>query len=617
MSTFALARCGPIRVLRKKEQIESRPAVLVGLLIFVGLPTLWTLLMLSLDSGDGVFPGFASALWLMAGGLFSAVLGAQLVCRDLGAPTERFLLSKPVTEMQVLRAKARSGFSSLILLALLIGGLELVWWTFEPTHRRASSPSEFAGVYFLATGLSLCAYWIAFAAACATRRSLTSTLAAIFVLVLVVTVPMIVRIPGLQDINDFIFSEVRVSKVALIAGGLVIVPGLAAALAMRYFASSGRRVELGTRQLAWTAALTLMVLFVLAMREVGASQPLITTQWYPSENVSYPNLTAGHGHVAVRIAKTSVRLFDLDVNGHVTRKRSLDGQQAWELMLGSCWLFDESGNLANLRSQYTKKNPETGRWENNQVFMQTLDWERMELSPAIALPLPTELETFGFAGACFTPTGLTVLLAHWNVTYASRSVDAVIAGYRLAPGTPSLEFRHPVNMKLTLDNSEPAWTVMSGQSPGERLRYSQWRQLEPIASSDPYGDLVPRSDRWGLEIIDEKWWARGQKRWAAADKWVRADGAVIGRVRASPWAALFRSNHPRVLPAGPGRMVETHQANAIVYDITDPTRPRRIAHITSPGIEDAAVMGDLLILDHGAGFSVAKLPRISAALQEP
>jgi hypothetical protein len=115
-----------------------------------------------------------------------------------------------------------------------------------------------------------------------------------------------------------------------------------------------------------------------------------------------------------------------------------------------------------------------------------------------------------------------------------------------------------------------------------------------------YGQLVldagltAYSDPEGLSIIETP----------------RAGAAqVIGEVRAAPWARLFRSFMPLLLPAGPHRIWEVHDTSAICYDVSDPRRPRRIAHVTSYPIQDAAAGPDFLLLDHGTGFSIVMNPR--------
>lgn len=92
----------------------------------------------------------------------------------------------------------------------------------------------------------------------------------------------------------------------------------------------------------------------------------------------------------------------------------------------------------------------------------------------------------------------------------------------------------------------------------------------------------------------------------------RQPSTVVGRYWASPLSMLFRSDRPRLLAAGPSLLLEIHKTSVIGYDVSDLTRPRRIAHVRSPRIVDAKLTDDALILDHGFGFSVVSLADIRA-----
>lgn len=92
----------------------------------------------------------------------------------------------------------------------------------------------------------------------------------------------------------------------------------------------------------------------------------------------------------------------------------------------------------------------------------------------------------------------------------------------------------------------------------------------------------------------------------------REPSLVVGQSRASPLAFLFRSDQPRLIAAGPDLLLEIHETSVIGYDVSDFTRPRRIAHVRSPRIVDAKLTDDHLYLDHGFGFSVVSLADIRA-----
>lgn len=88
-----------------------------------------------------------------------------------------------------------------------------------------------------------------------------------------------------------------------------------------------------------------------------------------------------------------------------------------------------------------------------------------------------------------------------------------------------------------------------------------------------------------------------------------SEARVVGSVSASPLAWAFRSDYPKILSAGPNRIWEIHDTHAIAYDVSDPTRPRRIAHVTTHKIVNAVSGPRFLVLDHGVGFSIVLHPQ--------
>jgi len=86
---------------------------------------------------------------------------------------------------------------------------------------------------------------------------------------------------------------------------------------------------------------------------------------------------------------------------------------------------------------------------------------------------------------------------------------------------------------------------------------------------------------------------------------------LVGRVRASPWALLFRSDYPIMVPGRPGQVWEVHDAGAICYDVSDPRRPHKLAHVSSHPVFEALAGPEYLLLVHQAGISVAQHPPAS------
>ena len=131
-------------------------------------------------------------------------------------------------------------------------------------------------------------------------------------------------------------------------------------------------------------------------------------------------------------------------------------------------------------------------------------------------------------------------------------------------------------------------------------------ELQPVVEPDLMSSISVRSDRFGLRVFPTN--RASSQRSSTPTDWQGA----IGHARASPWGAIFRSERPDVVPIGNGRLLELHGFSLIEYDVSDPTHPKRIAHVTSPPIGDVTVMDDLLVISHGRGFSIARLPGVKA-----
>lgn len=619
-----------LRALRRKEWIESKPAILVGLIIFVGLPTLWTLLLWSLDTHAGVMPGIASMLWLLAGALFSAVLGAQAICRDFGSPTERFLFSRPIEPRRVMRLKAMTGFLIVFGLTALIGGLELLWSALIKSPRRDDQIP--VGLLILGTGLAMAAYWISVAAACATRRSLTSTLAAAFVLTLVLTVPVIVRIPGVNDITDLVFRDENNFRTTLIAAAVVAVFAFVAGIAMRWAASTERRLDVGPRTMAWVVGLTLMALFVTAMHEVGASESIVASWWVPSARETIKQcdtplyqiwkIAAGMNRVAVLCSresgpgtqvyspehsKESVFLIDVDADGQITRERNtsffLDKQTSYPAST-----IDSTGNVAFVGLSRIGPEPHQlgDPWK---MSLQRFDWETGTRISAAELPWPVTSYWTMVKDLYCTDEHVLVLITTSDRLGVALNLEGVVAEYRINTSSTTLERTQRFRFDYHDRTLDPSWVELRGFKSEAAIRVVSRKyydiELQPVREGEPYGAFTVNADQFGLKVFPVNRSASPRTNWPT-----ELDGS-IGRVHATPWAVLFRAVNPDVVPAGADRLLEIHDSSVIQYDVSDPTRPRRMANIAIPLQSSATVMGDLVVMNHGIGFSIAKLPPVT------
>lgn len=611
------------RALRRKEWNESRPAILVGLIIFVGLPTLWTLLLWTLDTHLGILPGIASTLWLVAGGLFSAVLGAQVICRDFGSPTERFLFSRPIDPHRIMRIKAITGFVILVGVSMLIGALELLWWSLLKGPQRTEESS--VGAFVIGTGLALCSYWIAVGAACATRQSLTSAFSAAFALALMVTVPVIVRIPGVNDISDLVLSDQHSYRTDLVVAAFVAAFGVVAYIAMRWAALTERRLNVGPRTLAWIIGISLTGLFITAMREVGATESVITMWWANTpEQMATPlhksynqllNMAVGKNRIAAGCAPLNhdshadafELLLDVNSNGHVSRERrvTLDLSRKTGYPAST---IDSDGNLALIGMSrigpppYKPDDP----WR---MTLETFDWETSSKVSTIELSWPVDAEWSMVTDLLRLNDFVYVLIRTGDIGFVP-SIDGIVAEYRIQDNRATLESTRPFRFSCNKQLIEQSWVVVKEFKSGARLRILTNRRqdlgLQLVDEPDEFASFTVRASQLGLAIFPVVHSA--SQRVNAQTDW---EGAM-GRVRATPWGMLFRSPNPFVIPVVGGRLVEVHDSSIIVYDSSNPAHPRRVANYLSGYNYTAFVTGELLIVNHfNDGFSIAKLPPVT------
>lgn len=601
------------QLLQRKERIENKPALFVGLVIFIGLPTLWTLLLWSLDTHAGVTSGIASMLWLIAGGLFAAVLGAQVICRDFGAPTERFLLSRPVAQAQVLRTKAWIGFVMLTKLTALVGLLDLFWHS-QMKGLNYDVPVT-VSAFVLGSGLSLSAYWIAVAAACVTHRSLTSVFAAVFVLILVVTVPLIIRIPGVNDILDIAFSEGNTLRPILFSISPVVIFGFVAAITIRWTAKTDRRVDVGPKAMAWVVSLSLTALFVMAMSEVGATERLVTTWWARNSIYKSTKLTAGHNRIVFADIYANYEgacyyLIDLDPDATIVRERTI----THSMELGSTpygpSCIDASGNYNLVGLTHWTLPPY--RFKERKLSLRRFDWETFPRSTEIDLPYSFGQDWTIAQDVCCTDSRVYVLLVNSKTEKDKNNITGLrcaVAEYEVNSDSAVLLSTQFCIFATASFAVEPRWATLHGFTSGESLRissiYSSGFRLELVNRPDVLDLLDARSDQFGIHILPKPNLA------SQSSKWPTDDSGEIGYARASPWGVLFRANRPELLPISDGRLLEWHSFSAVMYDVSDPTHPHRYAHFTTPQFLNVSVMEDSLVIEHGNGFSIAKLPPVT------
>lgn len=699
------------RALLYKELTESRPALIAGAIIFLGLPLFWMGLYAAIDRHHEVFPGVASVLLLLAGWLFSAVAAAQSIGRDFGRRQGDFLLARPITVAQVLRTKIAVGFGLVLALLAVVGLLELVLKA-GVRDLRIRNADDWP-VWPYAAAACVVAYWVALAGAAITRQMLSGVMLAGLALALLLTTPFTSSVPARAaewlwrqtrpDRPLFVLTDVVpllcgllllmcvlypiLSRIlaprgrqpslwkATLVGGLalavlltvrvggakwtILVGGLAlAAVVSHRLAAAACRAErawrFGTKSIAWTVGLTMMLVCTLATSEVGSNANISDAHWVPAPlPAAYSHWAIGRARIAEGVGGHFVNLYDISARSEIQcHPRSVDTCNWWvpgsPVPRTALPLFDANDELHVVVSAVPRPGDD-GRAarECPLPFVISVDWNadtagpRRELErPELIPPQAWWIEVYA---AAIQPPYLFVLYYY------------AVPRTGVQPGTPTSD--HLLAVACYGWEDGPTGLIdarrLGRGSPPERERYSSWwrapqlrrgvdgrlqaleapfpfpRDLEPWRLSGlvrVYDDVVESEVSKGLSLrtslrIDDDTLAvsdRTQFGVAQVYETFRARNGqpiyltkLVGRVRASPWALLFRSDWPMMVPGRLGQVWEVHDAGAIGYDVSDPRRPHRLVHVSSQPIVNALSGSEYLLLVHQAGISIVRHPPVS------
>lgn len=702
------------RALLYKELAESRPALIAGAIIFLGLPLFWMGLYAAIDRHHEVFPGVASTLLTLAGWLFSAVVAAQSVGRDFGRRQGDFLLARPVSVAQVLWAKIAVGFGVVLALLAVVGLLELVLAAVARDLRVRDADDWHVWPY--AAAACVIAYWVALAGAAITRQMLSGVMLAGLALALLLTVPFTSSVPARAaewwwrqtrpDRPFFVLADVvpllcgllllmcglypilsrllaprgrqpSLWKAALVGGLALAVllavrvggtnwalwpAGLALAAAVLHRLAavacrSERAWRLGTKAIAWTVGLTMMFVCTLAMSEVGSNASISDTHWVPAPApAAYSQWAIGRARIAEGVEGYYVNLYDVGPRGEIQcHPRSVDTcdwMAAGALVPRTALpLFDANDELYVVVSSVLRpQSGEDGRAarECPLPFVISVDWNadtagpRHELErPALIPPQAWWIEIYAAAiqppylfvlyyyavprtGAQpGTPTSdhlLAVACYGWE-----NGPTGLIDARKLGPGSPPMLGRRS-------DWWWPDYQLRRGVDGRLQTLWAPFpfpRDLEPWRSSglgrvydyDVESEVSKGlSLRTMLRIDDETLAVSDRKQFAVAQVYetIRTRNKqpiyltkLVGRVRASPWALLFRSDWPILVPGRARQVWEVHDGGAICYDVSDPRRPHKLVHVSSHPIVDALAGAEYLLLVHPAGISIVQHPPAS------
>ena len=266
----------------RKELAESKTILIAGVAIFWLMPALWAIVwwLVYRYYSDG---GFFVMLMGATGWFYAIVVGAHTVCRDWGRPEGLFLQARPVPPRMIVVAKLVAGLVAigLVMIPATVEGLKI---TGQYLATGSYWDRSDAFICFSYWSMSI-GFFLAFAAAFATRQTLSSILIAALLLALWLAAPLlsstlsclhpsvafeewarlrttrpVAAIPLWLMSNSFL---VFIATVAVVLAGTVAASFVACA--------RERVVALSYRTLAWVVAVMVLCLFGMAMREIGNS----------------------------------------------------------------------------------------------------------------------------------------------------------------------------------------------------------------------------------------------------------------------------------------------------------------------------------------------------------
>jgi hypothetical protein len=701
--------------LLRKELAESRAAAIAGVTIFVGLPAFLMTVYTKVDPGHETLFGFATGLLYVGGWLFAAVVAAQSIGRDFGRAQGTFLLARPVTPCQVLRAKVLVGFGLVMGVLLAVGVVELIASQYSRTDSEG-----LPAIWFTAVSLTVLAYWVALAAACITRQTLSSVMLAGLALALALALPMLTTAPadGLQRADRWLYGSLygngddlggdqplrAVLRDPLTIGActalaaavvygvrramlamhrrpepslrtlwptLVLIPVILAALVdaqqawvllvgvgvlvvvgalwlvAQWAVRNEHGLKMGVRSLAWTLGGALVLVFSLAMHEVGANVPVCDTYWLPGVSPTEPYATCfrfgcGRRRIALGRGDGSVLRFDIGPDGRVHALSEGTAASTGAAIDGNTEpipLFDESDELYSVSAIYgSAEQSRASTPGDTLIALSHIDWHTGNAEIiGRAMPPPS------------TPVGATVSDAHLEggrlaiilgVLFETERIvryERTLAVYRLegnglatleghrrlepcdfqsAPGQPALVYNRSLfqyafvrsasgQVYPQLADGEISGTDDPNAQPLRRATERWLDECGPSQSLPITESLMAVSERAGFDVFEAT--ALLPRTDATSRPTLR--WREIGRAPASPWAMLFRTDYATLVSPGRNIVWETQGPSAVCYDVADPHNPRKIAHVMTQPIRAAIAGPEYLVLNHGYGFSLVRHPR--------
>ena len=618
---------GTIMALLWKEWRQSWQMLVGALIALVALPlglnALVTLYANALMVPGPWTPGIAALVLILASPLLAMILAARIFCRDFGADVETFLLAKPVKTSSIVAAKYLAGFGVLAAVIAIGAGLELllaaVTGTLDQFGRADWSAllriacGELPAVVLIFTATAAAGVWL--------RRTTSAALVGLLAAGLWYALPLMFR--GLWGVNVLAAVESTFSK-----GGLWhMLPYLlgtlgaacaAVALSVR-LARWPAQWQVKPKHLAIGAAAAILAMFLGITSQVGNNLRIVESRCSArgslNEHPSYTNASPAlvDGKIICTVGRTMLQFYEWtaqqkvlargellwDDYGHADVLQLVPGKngQLWAL---TKYFYRQSSNrelATNILSlmRVDVSEPEKPRVVWQQELLKVTQRREWRVNADIAIK-----DDIGY-----------LIITQW--CHATRSLDrSDLRELRVIDlseeGQGRLLSTHAltntVSPKITLLDDrliigDLQGRIMSFFNNVVRFDISA-DATQPKRITEALPNLRDYSTWGGRACFD------GRHVFLASHKGLRIyrlsddelSWSLVGERTPAYLEMMLTRHHGPPQQEGNRLYVPTRGFGLIVYDISDLTRPRRIAHWNSGSEYEVRVvpLGDFIAL---------------------
>ena len=216
------------------------------------------------------FPGTAQLLVTITLGLGAALavlVAVATVCRDLDPRLEAFWRSRPISTGAYVGVKLVAGLAvvlSVAVAAILLQHLLALLLTFGPARGSLTTP---VNALLVQAAVMTAVYALAFAIAAATAQAVPATFLALLAVLLVYFVPVLVPPLAFMNVLDALREP---GPVLPLLTAMLVLAGLAAAAAWQAI-DRQMRVAINVKSLGWTLAVILLLMVSVATMQVGSN----------------------------------------------------------------------------------------------------------------------------------------------------------------------------------------------------------------------------------------------------------------------------------------------------------------------------------------------------------